>query len=59
MKTIYIAICAALIASSASAYTSTRCYWVGNTYTCNTYGSGGFSTVRCYTIGSTVQCTSY
>lgn len=59
MKTLTIATVLALVASSASAYSSTRCFWVGNTYTCTTVGGGGMSTTRCTQIGSTVSCSSY
>ena len=58
MKTI-IATAMIFAATAASAFTTTRCYWVGSTYTCTTSGSGGISTTRCYTIGNTVRCTSY
>lgn len=59
MKTAIIAAALTLAASVADAYTSTRCFWIGSTYTCTTTGSGGVSTVRCFTIGNTVQCTGY
>lgn len=53
------AIFAAVFASAASAFTSTRCYWIGTTYTCTTTGGGTMTTTRCYTIGNTVRCSSY
>lgn len=59
MKTIIAALFATIIAGTADAYTSTRCYWIGSTYTCTTYGGGGVSTTRCTQIGTTVSCTSY
>ncbi len=59
MKTLMAATIFAMLATSASAYSTTRCYWIGTTYTCTTSGSGGVSTTRCYTVGTTVQCTSY
>jgi hypothetical protein len=46
-------------ASVAEAFSSTRCYWIGSTYTCTTVGGGGSSTTRCTTIGSTVRCTTF
>ena len=58
MKTI-LTIALISAATAASAYSTTRCYWIGTTYTCTTTGSGGISTTRCYTIGNTVRCTSY
>lgn len=58
MKTI-ITIAMICAATAASAYSSTRCYWIGTTYTCTTTGTGGSSTTRCYTIGNTVRCTSF
>ena len=58
MKTLKIAIAAMLMASSASAYTTSSCYWIGSTYTCTTSGGGITSTTRCTMIGSTVTCTS-
>ena len=58
MKTI-LTISLIFAATAASAYSTTRCYWIGTTYTCTTSGSGGTSTTRCTTIGTTVRCTSY
>lgn len=58
-KTVYMAMMIAFFATHANAYSTTRCYWIGGTYTCTTSGSGGISTTRCYTIGNTVRCTSY
>ena len=57
-KAIAFAAFIAAIASTASAYTSTRCYWIGNNYICTTVDGGSISTTRCYTIGNTVRCTS-
>jgi hypothetical protein len=59
MKTLTIATILALVASSASAFSTTRCYWIGSTYTCTTTGGGGVSTTRCTQIGTTVSCTSF
>jgi len=59
VKKLKIAVVAALMASSAQAYTSTNCYWIGSTYTCTTSGGGISSTTRCTMIGTTVSCTSY
>lgn len=58
MKTV-IATALIFAATAASAFTTTRCYWVGSTYTCSTYGGGTYSTTRCYTVGNTVRCTNY
>ena len=58
MKTV-IATALIFAANAASAFTTTRCYWVGSTYTCSTYGGGTYSTTRCYTVGNTVRCTNY
>ena len=57
-KPIAIAALIAAFASTASAYTSTNCYWIGNNYICTTIGGGSVSTTRCYTIGNTIRCTS-
>lgn len=59
MKLVYAIAALMALSSTADAFTSTRCYWVGSTYTCTSTGSGGISTTRCYTIGNTVRCTSY
>ena len=58
MKTLII-IALLATATAASAYTTTRCYWIGTTYTCTTIGGGTMSTTRCTTIGTTVRCTQY
>lgn len=59
MKTIYLALVAATIATASNAYTTTNCYWIGSVYTCTTFGGGTYTTTRCYTIGNTVRCTSF
>jgi hypothetical protein len=58
MKTMTIIAALTMLATSAMA-TTTNCFWIGTTYTCTTYGSGGMSTTRCTTIGTTVRCTTY
>lgn len=59
MRVLAIALLSLAVVSPAHA-TTTRCYWIGDTYTCQTYGgSGGITTTRCTVIGGTTRCTQY
>lgn len=58
-KALQLAAIIVTLASATAADTYTNCFWIGQTYTCTSMGSGGFSTTRCYTIGNTVRCTKF
>jgi len=59
MKAITLATVLALLATSASAFSTTRCSTFGGTTTCTTIGGGTYSTTRCTMWGGVLRCTSY
>lgn len=59
MKTTIAATLLALFATSASAFTTTRCTTFGGTVTCTTVGGGTISTIRCTSFGGVIRCTNY
>lgn len=59
MKTIITATLFALLASTASAFTTTRCTTFGGATTCTTIGGGTYSTTRCTIWGGVLRCTNY
>lgn len=58
MKTMTIIAALTMLATASSA-TTTNCFWIGNTYSCTTYGPGGTTTTNCTAIGAVVSCTTY
>lgn len=57
---IAIALAALLLtATTADAFTTTRCTTFGGVTTCSTIGGGTYTTTRCTMWGGVLRCTNY
>lgn len=59
MKVLTLALGFAMLATSVSAFTTTRCTTWGGTTTCSTIGGGTYTTTRCTMWGGVLRCTQY
>ena len=59
MKTLITVLAFTLLATSVSAYSTTRCTTIGGVVRCTTTGDGTMTTTRCTNYGGILRCTTY